>query len=210
MATPRRAGYNRLAMPRTERFDRAYYDRFYRDPCTRVTSEAVQERLARFVAVYLEHLDIPLRTVLDVGCGLGGWRDALQKVLPSLDYTGLEVSSYLCEEYGWSAGSVVDHEPGRSYDLVVCQGVLQYLTAGEVQTAVENLATWTLGALYLEVLTRKDWHQNCDQATTDGDVTLRYGSWYRRVLAPHFISCGGGLFLPRDTDVVLFDLERAE
>ena len=75
-----------------ERFDAAYYRRFYEDPSTRVIDRAAVARLVRFVAAYLSHLGLPLRSVLDLGCGIGLWRDALQKVAPRARYQGVEVS----------------------------------------------------------------------------------------------------------------------
>lgn len=198
-------------MPRANpsgKFDRAYYDRFYRDPRTRVASRRGFLRLGRFVAAYLAHLEIEVDTVLDLGCGVGHWREVAEKVFPRADYTGVEISEYLCAELGWEQGSVVDWD-GDGADLVVCHGVLQYLNARDCRRAIANLARLTEGALYLEVLTREDWDQNVDQSVTDGNVFLREAAWYRRELGKRFMACGGGLFLPRDTGAVLFELERA-
>jgi hypothetical protein len=107
---------------------------------------------------------------------------------------------------------VVDYRPEKGEgkaDLVICQGVLQYLDAREARRAVGNLARLTGGALYLEVLTRNDWEENCNQSITDGDVYLRDAAWYRRELSRSFIGCGGGVFVHRKADVVLYDMERA-
>src|SRR5690606_8085648 len=91
-----------------------------------------------------------------------------------------------------------DDEPPA--DLVICQGVLQYLRASEAQQAMRALSRLTSGALYLEVLTREDWEHNCAQDRTDGDVSLRSSAWYRRHLQPRFIAIGGGIFRPKYTD----------
>jgi hypothetical protein len=103
---------------------------------------------------------------------------------------------------------VVDYDHGRSVDLVICQGVLQYLDDPAAAAAIDNLARHCHGALYLEALTRADWEKNCDRSVTDGAVFLRPGAFYRRRLRPHFASCGGGLFVRRDAGVSLFELER--
>jgi hypothetical protein len=87
--------------------------------------------------------------------------------------------------------------------------VLQYLPAREAERAIRNLARHTGSALYLEALTRADWDHVCDQSRTDGDVYLSSGEWYRRQLDSRFVSCGGGLFLPKNSSVPLFELERA-
>ncbi|WP_181197327.1 class I SAM-dependent methyltransferase [Enhygromyxa salina] len=190
------------------RFDSSYYERYYADPDTRVGSEASTARLVRFVCSYLDYLGVELREVLDFGCGVGLWRAPLRHCVPGLTYHGVEFSAHLCERHGWVRGSVVDHDHGRAVDLVVCQGVLQYLPDAQARRAIRNLARHAGQALYLEALTKGDWLHNCDQSVTDGDVYLRTAAWYRDALAPHFDSCGGGLFLPKDSPVVLFELEQ--
>lgn len=188
-------------------FDKAYYDRFYRDPATRAVGPDDVRRLGAFVCSYLKHLDIEVQRVLDLGCGLGAWRRVLATHFPEAEYTGVEISHYLCETYGWEKGSVVDYD-GEPADLVICQGVLQYLNAKQARRAIANLARLTDGALFLEALTREDWERNCSQATTDGDAHLREADWYRRELGKRFVACGGGVFVPRDGGTVLYELER--
>ncbi len=62
----------------------------------------------------------------------------------------------------------------------------------------------------LEALTIEDWDQNCDRQRSDGKVHLRSGSWYRRRLREHFVNCGGGLFLAKESPASCFELERLE
>ncbi|MCA8943172.1 MAG: class I SAM-dependent methyltransferase [Planctomycetes bacterium] len=193
---------------RTETFDAAYYDRYYRNRRTRVTSPATVAKLARFVTAYLDAIDVSVRTVADLGCGLGWWRDALAELVPKLDYRGVEFSDYLVEQCGWEHGSVVDWDSDRTFDLVICQGVLQYLPNADAARALDNLSELTHGALYLEVLTKADWQQNVDRDRTDGKVWLRTARWYRQRLRPHFFECGGGVFVRRDSGISLFELEH--
>ncbi|MDD9937100.1 MAG: class I SAM-dependent methyltransferase [Myxococcales bacterium] len=191
-----------------ERFDRRYYARYYESPRTRVTSRREVARLGAFVFAYMAHLQLPVRRVLDAGCGLGYWRDALAEHHPRASYRGIEVSEYLCRTKGWERASIVDYAPRGQFDLVVCQGVLQYLPNRQAAQAIDNLAELCRGALYLEALTRGDWEQSCDRRATDGDVHLRSAAWYRKRLAPHFHACGGGIFVHRDAPTVLYELER--
>ena len=81
------------------RFDAAYYQRHYEDAATAVSSAEETLTLVRFVCSYLEYLGVAVETALDLGCGVGRWRDALAQVDASIDYTGVEVSEYLCGEY---------------------------------------------------------------------------------------------------------------
>jgi len=195
-------------MKRRFRFDSGYYERYYRDPRTRVASKDQVAVLGRFVCSFLRYLGQPVESVLDLGCGLGWWRPVLKKHFPEAGYLGVELSEHLCERHGWTQGSAVDFRSLRPFDLVICQGVLQYLTREEASRAIDNLAELTRGALYLEVLTRSDWKEHCDRKKTDGSVYLREGRWYRKELAPHFIACGGGLYLSSRSPATLYELER--
>ena len=148
-----------------------------------------------------------MRRVLDAGCGLGYWRAVIAEHYPRARYTGIERSEYLCRELGWTHASVADYRGRGRFDLVICQGVLQYLDEREAAAAIENLARLCSGALYLEALTSEDWRDHCDRRCTDGAVHLRKDGWYRTRLSRHFRACGGGLFLHRDAAPVLFTLE---
>lgn len=191
-------------------FDRAYYERHYHDPQTAVASRDSANRLADFVCAYVGHMDIEVDTVLDLGCGIGLWQEPVGLHFPDAEYIGVEVSDYLCEEHGWQQGSVTDYELDGGADLVICQGVLQYLKKKSAKRALRNLARLTRGALYLEVLTKRDWKENVSQSLTDGDVHLRDVDFYLDLLDEHFVRCGGGVFVPRDADVVLYDLEHLD
>jgi len=197
---------------KAERFDADYYRRFYLDRSTRVSDRAAIAKLARFVAGYVAYLDLPVRAILDVGCGLGHWQAAAARLWPRARYFGVEISDYLCRRHGWFQGSIVDLDPSRlrrggTFDLVVCQGVMQYLDDRQAATAIANLGRWCTGALYLEALTKADWERHVDRQRTDGAVHLRAGGWYRRRLDRHFLACGGGLFVSKAAGVTLFELE---
>ncbi|MBK8101000.1 MAG: class I SAM-dependent methyltransferase [Planctomycetes bacterium] len=203
---------SRSHKPRTENadadpFDAAYYRRFYEDQTTAVSDLAAVQRLCTFVLAYLDFLELRLRSVLDMGCGVGHWRTALRQARPRIRYSGIEWSQHLCERFGWTRGSVVDHAPGKTFDLVVCQGVLQYLDDRQAARAIANLARCCHGALYVEALTVGDWRHNCDRTVTDGEVNLRPANWYRQRLQRHFRAIGGGLFVRKTAPVTLFELE---
>jgi SAM-dependent methyltransferase len=188
-------------------FDEAYYERYYLDPRTRAMGAEDFRLLGSFVCSYVRYLGQPVRRVLDLGCGLGFWREVLHEYFPDASYTGVEYSSHLCARYGWTYGSVVDYTAATPFDLVICQDVLQYLTREKAIEAVQNLARLCRGAVYFAVLTKKDWCENCDRHRTDGEVYLRTGAWYRRQLEPHFVNAGGGVFIGRDSPAVLYELE---
>jgi trans-aconitate methyltransferase len=188
-------------------FDESYYERFYRDRRTRVADRRTCALLAGFVFAYLDYLHLPVDRVLDIGCGTGLWRREVRARYPGALYVGVEQSEYACAKYGWERGSVVDYQPSEAFDLVLCQGVFQYLDDGEAEAALDNLPRLAPSALYLEILTTKDWERNCNREVTDGQVHLRTPAWYRQRLRRHFRNCGGGLFVAKQSPAVLYELE---
>lgn len=189
-------------------FDEAYYQRYYFNKKTSVVDPQHLERLGTFVCSYLKYLRLPVRRVLDVGCGIGLWRDQIQRHFPDMVYHGVEYSDYLCERYGWTHGSVVDFHCAGPYDLVICQGVLPYLNTADLQKALHNLGALSRGALYLEAVTREDYEQGTiDEDLTDPRLLRHRASLYRRGLAAHFTALGGGLWLSQQAEVPMFELE---
>ncbi len=194
-------------MPKTS-FDAAYFRKYYFNAATRVTSAAEMRSRAQLIAAILRHAGIPVRRVLDAGCGIGMLRKAFAAAMPRARYTGLEASEYLCARYKWIHGSVTDFAPRSPSDLVVCYDVLQYLDDDGASRAIANFAKLTRAALYVSALTREDWRQNCDRARTDRAVHLRSGDWYRRRLRRRFNYLGFGVWLRKDVTAILWDLER--
>lgn len=190
-------------------FDARYYARFYENERTRVSGERDVERLGRFVCSYVDYLGQPVKRVLDAGCGLGRWQAVIGRHFPRARYVGIELSEHLCETRGFIQASVVDYKDRGRFDLVICQGVLQYLTDAEAKRAIKNLGRLCRGILYLEVITAEDWASSCDRAHSDGAVHRRSARFYREQLARDFRPLGGGLFLHRDSPAVLYELERA-
>ena len=197
------------SMPRRA-FDAAFYRRFYFDPRTQVTSRAETVARARTVAALVEHLDIPVRTILDAGCGLGWMRRPLLRAFPRATYTGIEVSQHVCERYGWTHASLASYRTRKRFDLVSCDDVLQYLTDVEAARAIANLGRLCRGALFLQAPTREDWRRNADRSCSDEDIHLRPTSWYRTRLMRHFRHAGFGLYVRRTLPLLQWELARAE
>ncbi|HEY1315127.1 MAG TPA: class I SAM-dependent methyltransferase [Steroidobacteraceae bacterium] len=190
-------------------FDRAYFRKYYFAAATRVTTAAEMRGRAQLIAAILRHAAVPVRSILDAGCGTGLLRGAFAKALPRARYVGLELSPYLCARYRWTRGSVTDFAPRTPSDLVICYDVLQYLNDHDAVRALANLVKLTRAALYISALTLEDWRTNCDQSRTDGAVQLRPGNWYRRRLRRHFNYLGCGVWLRKEVTAILWDMERA-
>lgn len=189
-------------------FGAEYFRKFYMNPATRVTDVREMRVRARLIGAVLAQAAIPVRRILDAGCGIGLLRKPFAEVFPRARYSGLDASEHLCNRYGWTLGSVVDHAPRQPYDLAVCYDVLQYLNDREASRAIANLGRLTRAALYVSALTREDWRQNCDRKRTDRNVHLRAGDWYRRRLVRQFRHLGMGVWLRKDVTAVLWDMER--
>lgn len=190
-------------------FGPAYFRRFYLKPATRVVTPAEMRTRARLIAAVLAQAQIPVRRILDAGCGIGLLRKPFAEALPRARYAGLDASEYLCTRFGWIRGSVVDYRPQRPSDLVICYDVLQYLDDRDAGRAIANLGRLTQAALYLSALTREDWRDNCDRSRTDHSVHLRCADWYRSRLRRHFRYLGFGVWLRKDVTPLLWELERA-
>lgn len=190
-------------------FDQAYYQRFYYNPRTSVTSRAEMRARGRMIAACVEYVGLPVKSILDAGCGVGMLRAPLTRAFPAAEYVGLEYSEYLCRRYGWRQGSVATLRTRERFDLVVCYDVLQYLGVAEARRAIANLSRVCRGALYFGALTTEDWRDNCDQSRTDRIPGLRPGAWYRRELKRAFRPVGCGVWLKRAVNLTLWDLDTA-
>ena len=145
-----------------KRYDRAYFDRWYREG-----GIGGARRLARKVALAVAtaeyHLERPLRTVLDIGCGEGAWRAPLLKLRPQAKYLGFDSSEYAVSRFGPRRnlhlarfGDFAQLRPCPPVDLLVCSDVLHYLEARELDRGLPGLAELCGGIAFLETFTRED------------------------------------------------------
>lgn len=198
----------------TARYDRAYFDRWYRSPRHRVATRAeLRRRVALAVSVAEHLLERPIRSVLDVGCGEGAWRAPLRALRPAARWDGVDASEYVARRFGRSRGIVratvgdLGALPLREcYDLVVCADVLHYVDDAEVARALRAIAARTGGVAYLPLFTAGD--------AVAGDVRAmkrRSARWYRaRLRAAGLVACGLGFYVPRSAASALARLERPE
>ena len=192
----------------TGRFDREYYRRFYLDPRTAVISRVEMRERAGLIAAYARHIGLPVRNILDAGCGIGLLRAPLLRAFPRAAWTGLEYSEYLCQRYGWTQGSLATFR-ADPFDLVVCYDVLQYLDDRTAARAIVSLGRLTRGLLYISALTSRDWRENCDRTRTDREVHLREAAWYGQRLRRWFRPSGVGFWIRRGAPLSTWEMETA-
>ena len=145
-------------------YDRAYFDRWYRSPRTRVFTRAEIERRVRFTIDAAEMLiERPVRRVLDVCCGEGHWQPVMKRLRPGAHWQGVDVSDYAVAQYGrkrnirlgrfGDLGTLGLHGP---YDLIVCAGALYYIPTPELRTGLDAVAELLGGLAFLELFTDAD------------------------------------------------------
>jgi predicted TPR repeat methyltransferase len=151
----------------TKQYDQAYFERWYRDPALKDQAIGGTARLARKVAMAVAtaeyHLERPIRTVLDIGCGEGVWRAPLLKLRPKISYLGFDSSQYAIERFGprrnlhYARFADFEHlRPCAPVDLLVCSDVLHYLDTRELDRGLPSLAELCQGVAFLETFTRED------------------------------------------------------
>jgi SAM-dependent methyltransferase len=195
----------------SERYDRAYFDRWYRDPKTRVkSSAAIRRKAALALSVAEYYLERPVRTVLDVGCGEGNWFPALRSLRKGIHYTGIDSSHYAVERFGkkrnirlGSFSSLDNLRLKDAYDLIVCSDTLFYLDLRELKQGLDSLATRAAGVAFLELYTAQD--------SLTGDFPkkgLQTASYYRKLLKSYgFLSVGSHCYLGPEFHSMAMGLE---
>ncbi len=192
-------------------YDRAYFETWYHGQSGKVIGD--RQRLARKVALALAsaeyHLERPIRSVLDIGCGEGAWRAPLLKLRPQLRYLGFDSSEYVVTRYGRARnlhfarfGEFSQLRPCPPVDLLVCSDVLHYLPTREFTRGLPGLVDLCAGVAFLETFSRED-HAEGD----DADFQQRPASFYRkRFAAAGFSALGSHCWLSpqlRDCAVAL-------
>ncbi|HEX6535510.1 MAG TPA: class I SAM-dependent methyltransferase [Gemmatimonadaceae bacterium] len=202
-----------LPLPRHDRFDRAYFDRWYRDPQRRVATAAeVRRRVALALGVAEWLLERPVRSVLDVGCGEGAWRAAVLRLRPRARWHGVDASEYVVRRFGrargirrGSVGELATLDLRAPYDLVVCVDVLHYVDDDELARGLRAIREVTGGIAYIPLFTSED--------AVEGDVRAmrrRDRRWYlARFRRAGLHPCGLGFYAPPNRAAQLAALERA-
>ncbi len=162
-----------------KRYDRAYFDKWYRSR-GRINSDAeVRRKVALAVAEAEYFLRRSLRSVLDVACGEGAWFPHLRALRPRASYRGIDPSDYAVRTFGKSRhivkGSFRDAAAlDGLFDLVVCSDALHYIDEDEIRDGLPGLVRLAGGVLFLEVLTR----ENDIVGDVEG-LIRRPAKWYR-------------------------------
>jgi SAM-dependent methyltransferase len=195
------------------RFNRAYFERWYRDPRRRVLDRPEIARRAALVVSVAEYLlERPVRSVLDVGCGEGNWRAPLLRLRPPTRYVGVDSSEYAVRRFGrrrnilLGSAETLHALPLRGpFDVVIASGVLNFLSETILRRAIRAIAELTRGVAFLELFTSAD-----DVIGDTRGWRPRSAAYYRRLLrAGGLIQCGPHCYVARSRASTLASLERA-
>ena len=162
-------------------YDRAYFERWYRDPDDRVSTRDSLERKVRMAVSVTEFLlGRSVRSVLDVGCGEAPWQPVLKRFRPGAYYTGVDSSDYVIQRFGKSRnihrgtlGKLSSLGFDRGIDLIVCADVLQYVETRDVERGLRTIRRLLGGVAYIEAFTTED--------AMEGD----HADWHERTAAEY-------------------------
>jgi len=147
-----------------KRYDRAYFDRWYRNPRTRIHVRAAVERKAALAVAAAEHLlQRPIESVLDAGAGEGAWQPILKRLRPRVRYAGVDSSEFAVRRWGGrrnlrlgSFGDLGQLGLDGPFDLIVCSDVLHYVADAELAPGLAALHALLGGVAWIEVFTSAD------------------------------------------------------
>ncbi len=195
----------------TKQYDRAYFDRWYRNSTHERDSRALLERKVHLAVSLAEYyLERPIRSVLDVGCGEAVWRAPLLKLRPKLEYRGVDSSEYAVSRFGRARniafaefGQLEQLRFGAPVDLLVCSDVMHYVSDAELKRGLKGFSELCCGLAFLELWSKED-----DIVGDKIGFFERPAAWYRKQFAKAgFIPCGSHSYLSTELHSVAASLE---
>ncbi|MDQ6800127.1 MAG: class I SAM-dependent methyltransferase [Acidobacteriota bacterium] len=166
-----------------KKYDRAYFDRWYRGRARIGAEPEVRRKVAMAVAIAEFFLRRTIRNVVDIGCGEAPWFVHLRELRPKVRYVGYDPGDYAVEQFGASRnvrcgafGEIGALHIRERFDLVVCADVMHYLQDDEIRRGLPAIVRLIRGAAFFEVLTREE--------EVMGDTVgliRRPAAWYREV-----------------------------
>ncbi len=168
-----------------KRYDRKYFDRWYRGRSPIVSEVELRRKVAMAVAIAEYFLRRRLRNVIDIGCGEAPWLTHLQAIRPRVRYTGFDPSEYAVEQFGHSRnvrhgsfGELAARGIRERFDLLVCTDVLHYLDDDEIRRGLPAAVRLMRGAAFLEMITHED-----EVAGDTVRLKRRPARWYQDLFA---------------------------
>lgn len=169
-------------MTQGKRYDRAYFDHWYRTRRIGRPSDLARS-VAFAVAITEQLLGRPLRSVLDVGAGEGRWQPAVHRLRPAARYAGVDASRWAIERWGrrrnlrlGSIDALDELGLDPPFDLVIAADILHYLALPTLRAGLAQLVPLVGGVAFLPTFTSQDEIEG-DRA----EFQRRPGATYRRL-----------------------------
>lgn len=193
-------------------YDRAYFDRWYRDARHAATQRAdLRRQVALALALGDWVLGRPVVTVLDIGAGEGRWYPELRRQRRAIRYQGVEPSADAVSRHGkrrhlvqGDFGSLHQLGVGGPWDLVIAADVLHYLGPGALPRAVQAMAPFVEGLAFCPTFTGAD----AIVGDREGFHPRRASTYRRAFAAAGLEQVGPWAWTPRGLAGELADLER--
>ena len=155
----------------------------------------------------------PVASVLDVGSGQGEWHALVRGLRPRARYVGVDPSEYAVRRFGRRRNlrlGAIEDLPALGlrgpFDLVVCAGTLNYLTAPVLDRGLGHVASLLGGVAFLEIFAREDQIEGCMRG-----FDRQPRAHYRRLLRRHGLAqCGPHAYVGRELRGTLAAFERCE
>lgn len=181
-----------------KRYDRAYYDHWYRGQG--FGSPLRLDRKVAYALAAAEYLlERPVCSVLDVGCGEGAWQPALRRARPQATYLGVDPSEYAIERYGsrrglrlGDLGSLHELALGGPFDLIVCVDVVAYVPAEPLRRGLRTMSDLAGGVALIELFAQGDRFEG-DEDGFHHRPPATYDRWFAEA---GLAQVGPSLFVP--------------
>ena len=188
-------------------FDEAYYQRFYFDKRPAWWTLSTWSAWA-FVCSYLKYLRVPVRRVLDVGCGIGLWKGIVERHFPA-PATRAWSSALPVRALWLAAGFGGRLRRQRAVRLGDLPGRAALPEPGRPESrAAQPGPPPKARCMWRPLRARTTSRDIIDEDLTDNRVFRHRAELYRRGLREGFVELGGGVWLSRQAEVPMFALEH--
>lgn len=198
-------------------YDKTYFDKWR---AAGIIDSEVTKRSAQLAVATAQYvLERPPRTVLDVGCGEGLWRAAVRDAIGAHDhiatrrlrYTAIDPSPYVVKTQAnvFKGGfgdlpALSDWLGISTLDLVICNDVLPYVSADDMNEGLAWIAPRLVGVAWLQAMAKGD----AFEGDCEGFIARSAGQYLAMFKAHGLHRIGPHLYVHERTLSKLTSLER--
>lgn len=190
------------------KFNKKYFDEIYTEDSL-IDGDFNAKDHAKYLHYLMKVVEVPVNSVIDFGFGKAKLLYEVQKTFKASRVAGLDVSEYAYQNLkkkSWVEDvgvelfnmSITDFTPPEeSYDLALCNSVLQYVPDDELERAVQCLA-YSAKYIYLHIPTQEDYKKLKDMIQFEDPYAIqRPTKLYDELFDNYFKFVGWGLLESR-------------